>query len=247
MTRPGICFLSGNMLKIIAAAAMLADHVGYLLFPNCDILRIIGRLAFPIFAFMIAEGCRYTKNKVRYFAMIFSLAAVCQIVYYIADGSLYMCILVTFSLSILSVFALDNAKRLYFGKDVSLLAKILSVALFVLCVVASYLLNTVFEIDYGFWGSMVPVAVSLFRMPKSCSVEFLKKMDNHAVSLACMAACMFPLAIETGWVQPYSFLALIPLLLYSGKRGKLRMKYFFYIFYPLHLVILQGIDILMSL
>ena len=57
-----IRFLSNNTLKIIAALAMLADHVGYLLFPDVTVLRIIGRLAFPIFAFTIAEGCKYTRK-----------------------------------------------------------------------------------------------------------------------------------------------------------------------------------------
>ena len=55
--------LSNDRLKIIAAAAMLIDHIGAYLLPQVRILRIIGRIAFPIFAFMIAEGCRYTKNK----------------------------------------------------------------------------------------------------------------------------------------------------------------------------------------
>ena len=56
--------LSGNALKIIAAISMVIDHVGLMFFPTLKILRIIGRLAYPIFAFMIAEGCYYTKNKV---------------------------------------------------------------------------------------------------------------------------------------------------------------------------------------
>jgi hypothetical protein len=58
-------FLTGNQLKLIAAGAMLADHVGLMFFPEAELLRIIGRLAFPIFAFMIAEGCKYTRNKLR--------------------------------------------------------------------------------------------------------------------------------------------------------------------------------------
>ena len=59
--------LNGNHLKLIAVFTMLLDHVGILLFPQIRLLRILGRLAYPIFAFMIAEGCRYTKNKLRYF------------------------------------------------------------------------------------------------------------------------------------------------------------------------------------
>ena len=66
--------LTNNQLKIIAMLAMLSDHIGKVLLPQYQILQIIGRLAFPIFAFMIAEGCFYTKNKVRYFLTVFLLA-----------------------------------------------------------------------------------------------------------------------------------------------------------------------------
>ncbi|MBR6552622.1 MAG: hypothetical protein IKT89_07260, partial [Clostridia bacterium] len=65
--------LTNNQLKIIAMFSMLLDHIGKVLLPQYPILQIIGRLAFPIFAFMIAEGCFYTKNKTRYFLTIFLL------------------------------------------------------------------------------------------------------------------------------------------------------------------------------
>ena len=74
--KPNFAILNGNTLKIIAAIAMLCDHVGLMFFPQVSIFRIIGRLAFPIFAFMIAEGAHYTKRKARYFLTIFSLAAI---------------------------------------------------------------------------------------------------------------------------------------------------------------------------
>ena len=60
-------FLTGNALKILAAIFMTIDHIGVMLFPRMLILRIIGRLALPVFAFMIAEGCKYTRNKKKYF------------------------------------------------------------------------------------------------------------------------------------------------------------------------------------
>ena len=59
--------LSGNALKIIACISMLVDHVGLMLLPNEIWLRYIGRIAFLIFAFLISEGCCYTKNKLKYF------------------------------------------------------------------------------------------------------------------------------------------------------------------------------------
>ena len=68
------CKLSGNALKIIAAITMFIDHMGLMLFPKTLIFRYIGRLAFPIFAFMIAEGCRYTRNRLRYWGGLSALA-----------------------------------------------------------------------------------------------------------------------------------------------------------------------------
>ena len=55
--------LTNNQLKIIAMITMLIDHIGIVLFPQIKIFRIIGRFAFPIFAYMLAEGCTNTKNK----------------------------------------------------------------------------------------------------------------------------------------------------------------------------------------
>ena len=63
--------LSGNQLKLLAAFCMLIDHAGVLLFPHVFALRIIGRVSFPIFALMIAEGCRYTRHKLKHFLLIF--------------------------------------------------------------------------------------------------------------------------------------------------------------------------------
>ena len=68
--------LSRDVLKIIAVLAMLIDHVGKLFFPEVLFLQILGRLAFPIFAFFIAEGFYYTKNKVQYLFTILVFAVI---------------------------------------------------------------------------------------------------------------------------------------------------------------------------
>ena len=70
---------TGNELKLIALVSMTCDHVGLQLLPNVLFLRILGRLAFPIFAYMIAEGCRYTRSRKKYLLRMVSLAAVCGI------------------------------------------------------------------------------------------------------------------------------------------------------------------------
>jgi hypothetical protein len=242
-----IRFLSGNMLKIIAALAMLADRVGVLIFPQYDILRIIGRLAFPIFAFMIAEGCKYTRNITRYFFTIFGLAFVCQTVYFFFADSMFMCVLVTFSLSILAIFALNNFKTMLFEKDCNSLFKLLAAGLFIACIAFIYFLNVIMQIDYGFWGCMLPVFATAFHMPKNCDIEALKKLDNTYMSIAMIAFGLSPIIRSVGLIQEYSLWAIIPLLLYSGKRGKWNMKYFFYIFYPLHLVVLEIIYFIMKM
>ena len=98
--------LTGNQLKIIALITMTIDHIGKLIFPQYRVLRVIGRLAFPIFAFMIAEGCKYTKSSKSYLASIVTLAAVCQITLCVAEKSLHQNILVTFTLSIILILSI---------------------------------------------------------------------------------------------------------------------------------------------
>ena len=66
--------LTNNQFKIIAMVSMLLDHMGLLFFPDEQIFRILGRIAFPIFAYMIAEGCRYTKTRAKYLGMIGGMA-----------------------------------------------------------------------------------------------------------------------------------------------------------------------------
>lgn len=219
--------LSGNALKIIAAIAMTLDHMGLMLFPRQILFRILGRLALPIYAFMIAEGCKYTRNRAKYFGMVFGLGAVCQTVYWFVDHSLYFSILITFSLSILMVYALQYWKER---------STLFSGLVFAAAVALVYGLNRVFTIDYGFWGCMLPVFAAL---------PHRTKYDRYPVSILTLGLGLVLLAIDLGDIQTFSLLALPLLLAYSGKRGKWKLKYFFYIFYPVHLVILEGIALLL--
>ncbi len=220
------CFLSGNMLKIIAAISMLIDHIGYMFFPDVIIFRIIGRLAFPIFAFMIAEGCRYTKNKRWYFLTIFILALICQYAYFYSEGEMYLGVLVTFSLSIALILSFQYClKALGQGLYINAL-------LFPLSVMLVYIFTLYFEIDYGFWGIMLPLFASAIP-PED---EYSRK-----INVALFTVGVFILSLSLGGIQYYSLYASPLLLMYSGKRGKCKMKYFFYVFYPLHLIVLEVI------
>lgn len=236
--------LSGNALKLVAAAAMTLDHVGLVLLPGVPVLRQIGRIAFPIFAYMIAEGCAHTRSRLRYFLSVLTLAAVCQTAYTAAMGSWFLCVPVSFAMAIPLVLALERWKRALFGK--SLGAKLLWGAVFLGGVAAVWALTSAVTVDYGFWGCMMPVGASLLRSTKN-SPEGLKKLDRNLVHVLTMGALMVPLALYLGPWQWWSILALPFLKLYSGKRGRYRMKYFFYIFYPAHLLVIQGISLLLSI
>lgn len=214
--------LTGNMLKIIAAIAMTLDHIGLILFPRITVLRLIGRIAMPIFSYMIAQGCHYTRNKLRYFLGVFLLGVVCQSVYVIASGDWYLCMPISFAISIALVFALQKAAA---GSKLFYLA-------FAVGVAALYGLTQVMHLDYGFWGCMMAVFAS---------VPMLFKKADRRWSVLALGVGMLPLAFSMGAWQFWSFLAIPLLLLYNGQRGKWKMKYFFYIFYPTHLALLQGI------
>ena len=227
MQEQKLAILNGNHLKLIAAFTMLLDHAGILLFPGITLFRILGRLSYPIYAYMIAEGCRYTRNKLRYFFIIFGLGTACQLVYFFFSGDTYLNILLTFSLSILLIFALQAS---YESKR-----KPLWSILFCAGFLTVYGLNQLFTIDYGFWGVMTPVFVSfayLRRFPRWTSVLLL-------------GTALLLLAADLGGIQYYSLLSVPLLLVYSGERGKVNMKYFFYIFYPVHLAVLQAIAMLL--
>ena len=204
------------MLKLLAAFSMLLDHVGLFFFPGEMGFRIAGRLAFPIFAFMIAEGCRYTRSRWRYWGMIAALAAVCQAVYYFAAGDTYLSVLVTFSLAIPVVWALrefQKTKKWYWA------------AAFCVLVAAVAYLNRILTIDYGFWGCMLPVwAAAIPGAP-----------------VAGLLCGLVALSADLGGLQWYCLLAVLPLACYNGTLGKRKLKYFFYIFYPAHLALLQGL------
>jgi hypothetical protein len=249
-----IRILNGNHIKILACVLMLIDHIGYLFYPQLMVLRYIGRVSMPLFAFMIAEGCRYTKNKVKHFALMFILGVACQVVYYFFDdGSLYMSILITFSLSVLVVYAMQYAKKCLFGSQVKVFDKVVAVLLFAAVVFAVYAVNQIksingreFTIDYGFWGCMLPAFAALLDFRGIALPEKLSFLDNHYLKLIPFAVGIILMALEqTTLNEWYGLIALVPLLLYNGTRGKVNLKYFFYVFYPLHLVLLEGIYMLM--
>ncbi len=225
-------FISGTGLKLIGAALMVLDHIGLFL-PQYPILRIVGRLSFPVFCFMIAEGCKYTRHIWHYFLRIFLLGVLCQLFIYCYDGTTYQSVLITFSLSVFLISVLRSVKKRCLCPSCSIACRLTAMLLFVVVVCAVYLLNRYVEIDYGFWGCLLPVWISLFHGTG--------KWDNADVQLGMLFTGLVLLSLSQGGIQWYSLLSVPLLALYSGERGRYPMKYFFYLFYPLHLLVLHGI------
>lgn len=216
--------LTGNQLKILAMITMTCDHVGLQLFPSIGILRIIGRLALPIYAYMIAEGCRHTRDRKKYLLRMVSMAALCQIVYFVAMGSLYQCILVTFSLSICLIYLADGLQRGKAGAKTAFFGSL--GAIWFLCrVVPELLSHTDFTVDYGIWGVLLPVLIYLG-------------------STKGLVLGLFLLALEFGGNQWFALAAVPLLMLYNGQRGRAKIGKLFYWYYPVHLVVIYGLSLL---
>lgn len=239
-----IRFLSGNSIKIIAVISMLIDHVGVMLFPNVFLLRAIGRLAMPLFAFAISEGCRYTKNKLRHFLTIFALGVVCQIVYFVFNpNDIYFSILFTFSFAILIIYSFQYMKKCLFEREFKVFYKVLSVLIFALVLTFVIIFCENFKVDYGFFGCILPLFATFFDFKNVNCCNALKKLDClliRALSFS-LGVLLFVLTSNKISFSVYALFSVPLILLYNGKRGKYNIKYLFYVFYPLHLVILQAI------
>ncbi len=230
---------------------MLCDHAGDAFIGSLSIFNVIGRIAFPIFAFQLAVGYKHTKNIKKYFTRLISFAFISQIPFtillYIANRSnlnlfdyLFsnivssLNIFFTLSLGLLVLFIFENVNNNFI--------KCLSIALVLVIAQCAH-------VDYGAWGVFLIFFIYLF-----CPTVNDNKhgaLDNTTFILGYLALCIVKYLPSFGvspaqWLIPillFTFLPFIFMLLYNGKKGP-SLKYFFYTFYPLHLIILDLIYLL---
>lgn len=215
-------FLSNFDLKIIAIITMTIDHIGAIMYPNIDIFRIIGRISFPIFAFLLVEGFNHTSNKLKYFLRLLLFAIITQPIYNYAFNNQELNILFTFSLSFSLLSSLDFIKKIInkYSKGIeNYLYKIVFYSLiYILFALSSLILN----VDYQALGVSL---VFIFYLSSNIYLSFL----------LYLLAVIF---LTTNTIQFYSLLSFIFINLYNGNKGN-NIKYFFYLYYPLHLLILK--------
>jgi len=223
-------------LKTIALVSMLIDHLGVafpLFFPLE--FRAIGRLAWPIFAYFIAEGFRHTQSKEKFLMRLFAFAVISEIPYDLAMGN--------------SINFLANTNIFYTlfigGVAICLYEKMKTWGLQTLGVISALfptvLLAEFLTVDYGGMGvlfifAMYAIKPMRFRLAAMCGfalVQFTPLLMAHSLGIEIRLGymLMLPFALASVWLVAK----------YNGQRGR-KMKWLFYIAYPAHLAVLVAVS-----
>lgn len=226
--------LDGGVLKGIAAALMLTDHVGAILLPEVPALRCVGRLAFPIFAFFIAEGYAHTRDFGRYFRRMAILAVVSEIPFNLENGAVFdltrQNVLWTFCLALLTLRGLEALGRERgFGRWAGC----------GLVLAAGFAAGELLRTDYGGWGVVTVALLYLCRDGKYAKLWLLLAMA--AVNGLGMGSLTMPVFGGEMPIQIFAVAALPVIWLYNGQAGPKGLRRAFYVFYPAHLLVLEGI------
>lgn len=221
--------LSQEALKGIACFTMLLDHIGATMVQGYA-LRIIGRIAFPIFCFLMAEGTFYTKNPRKYGLRLMIGALLSEIPFDLAfRGKLtweYQNVMLTLFLGFLTV---EIIQRTEFD-----IVKLLAVS-------GGFALAEWANTDYGGFGVLLVVLFSQTR----------GKLWFQTIMVAMFSWMINSLKIPVlGILVPiemFAIFAMIPIALYSGRKvtSNRAVQWGFYLFYPVHLMILVLVRILL--
>ena len=215
---------------------MTIDHIGVVFgTPFYNLLRAVGRLSFPIFAFLLTEGYVHTKSFSKYFLRLLVLALVSEVIYdYVFFGSFIYRgannIFFTLALGLLTLFLLDKSKSLikrYFKDKVDLF--IILPITYLLIIVIMGLMGEFLNFSYGMLGILV---ISFFYLFKT------------NFPLVVISVTLSTLILGEG-MQYFSLFSLILIYFYNQKLGK-KSKLFFYLYYPLHILVLGFIKMLMG-
>lgn len=204
-------------LKWIAIITMVIDHVGYVLFPEQIAFRIVGRIAFPIFCFLLVEGFVHTKNVQKYMVRLLIFAFISEIPFDLAFSGKwfyfgYQNVFWTLFLGMLMLFLISKA-----GNE-----KIWTFIIAAGICTAAFLM----QCDYSAGGIAIIFILYYFK-------------DRPLIKYIVLALILI---FGFGGIEAAGLIAIIPMLLYNGRRGP-SMKYFFYLFYPCHLAVLVLISI----
>lgn len=239
--------VSSFILHVLAMTFMLCDHVWATLLP-LDWLTCIGRIAFPIFAFMIVEGYFYTRNIKKYLFRMLVFALISEIPFNLVMGSSWIYpfhqnVLWTFLLALLAICCIEKAKKFrkwWITWPVS-----------VLVIVGSYYVGWIGMVDYYGGGILMVLVFYFFRGKKwwcyvgqAVCLAYINIVDLRSLYYTIQVGGYEIEIVQQG----FALLALIPIWLYQGRQGyhSKWFQYFCYAFYPAHLLILYFVWQIMS-
>jgi len=218
--------LSQEMLKLIACVTMLIDHTGAVLFPQYLSLRIIGRIAFPIYCFLLSEGVFYTKSPRKYGLRLGVGAFLSELPF---DLALFGCITLQYQ-SVMITLLLGFVMGICMKRVSKPHWQVLLIIPF--AIIAQWL-NT----DYGGWGiALIALFVLSRNMPQRLLVQ--------TVGMAAICYLMDSFVMSIGGlrvpIEVFALAAMVPIALYSGEKisKSKTLQWAFYLFYPVHLTVL---------
>ncbi len=235
--------LNSNHLKIIAIIAMTLDHMADLFYPNMpnsivsNILHIIGRLTAPIMFFFICEGFYYTKNLGKYIKRLFLFAIISHFAYCFAFGINYIpfstgdifnqtSIMWTLAWSVVALYVVygDTKLKEWMKWVLIILINIIT-----------------FSAD---WSS-IAVMIIIFMYKDRGNLKKQMKSLMMWTSIYALVSFIF-VNKNYGIIQLFVILVYPLLKMYNGERGNIKwMKWFFYLYYPLHLIIIGIVRLMM--
>lgn len=227
-------------LHIMAMVFMLCDHLWATVVPGNDWLTCVGRVAFPIFAFMIVEGYFHTHNLKKYVTRLLMWAVITEIPFNLVMGSrvfypIHQNVLWTFLIGILCIFINERAKE-NGGMARRVLAGGASVVL-------AFVLGLVGFVDYNYAGVLMVLVFYFFRGRKWWN--FLgQALLLWYINVEMLSGYAYEVQLfgEPHFIvrQGFALFALIPIWLYRGKQGphNKALQFFYYAFYPAHLLVL---------
>lgn len=228
-----------TLLRLLAMGLMLIDHMGAVLFPEAVWMRIVGRLAFPIFAFQTAQGYRHTRNFKRYCLRLLLFGLVSEIPFdLMISGDIrypfHQNVMFTLLLGLLVIRQLDGLRA-----EQHVGARLARLGILTLILLVGVLLLA----DYGLLGVMTVVVFDLFRGKKL--PQLLAMAAIHIFGYSSQTIPLFGGAVRFP-LQGFAVLALIPIWLYNGEKGPggKGFQYAAYAFYPAHMLLLALTQIL---
>lgn len=231
--------MTSFVLKIVAMVTMFCDHFGDAYVGHFSAFNLIGRIAFPIFAFQISEGFIHTRNLKKYFFRIGVFALISQVPFalfyhkFFNTAEIPLNIFFTLFIGLLAIYLYNftiqqfakRTKKLKFPVD-----KIIGLLFVFLLSYIAEILNT----DYGYWGVILIFAFYILKQHKTimtitfillCTIKYgnqILQSNFHYIYILLII---------------FTALPIILINMYTGKQGP-KAKYFLYVFYPAHLLLL---------